>query len=141
MIEPPLADSAINEDEWFDETLRSVLAAHVLRISIEKLKPKVVAPTPDLYWTELKSGISKIREDGLHPVLVLENPTLPEWVWEWMHPSTHTRTKPPIDFTARFEDGQGDAYYSTVNDVPMYSRRLTEGSSLLLALSLLIDWS
>ncbi len=77
---------AINEADFWDETMRDRVGALVLSDTLRGCNTTDHAvPDADSYWSTLRSESERMMERGLHPILLLENPTRPGWAWHWQH--------------------------------------------------------
>ena len=133
--DPPMADRAVNEEEWFAETVRNSVASTVLSEILYELKPeKIIADTPEAYWVLLKKFANNAFRDGLHPVLLLENPTLPTWMWDWVHPPFDESdcSTAPADLAVSKSEGLNiDGYQWSLNDIHVFNAPLPPGSSVM----------
>lgn len=135
--EPPLSQTAINEGDWLADVVREHAAAMVLWKVISDLNPvERAAKTAQSYWREFKKYVNEVREAGLHPLILLENPTIPDWLYEWANPFPNERpAEKPADLVITRDNGSTpDGYQFTVNGVPVISAPLPSGSSILLVL-------
>jgi len=132
--DPPMADSAANESEWFAHTMRDHVAASVLDLALAELKPeRVSADTPEAYWACIRRFANDVSQTGLHPILLLENPTIPGWVWEWAHPPYDgSKGETPSDLVVTRNDRATDKGYEwNFNDMPVFNAPLPTGASIL----------
>lgn len=134
--DPPMADIAGNEEEWFAETVRGHVASTVFAMILNELKPeRLEVDSPEAYWTQIKKYANEARTDGLHPILLLENPTIPGWVWEWVHPPFDESVCTPPDDLVVSKDlpSEIDAYLWSLNDIPVFDAPLlAPGASVLI---------
>lgn len=131
---PLLAQPVANEEEWFARTVQEYVAAYVLNSSLSKLEIKEIpTPTPESYWMQFKAFVDEARAKKLTPILLLENPTIPEWVWDWQNSSYDSSiASVPPDLTITRENVWGtDSYQCSFNGVPVFSTHIQPGSSLL----------
>lgn len=93
---PAMAPRAINEAEFWAETMRNQVAQLVLDDVLRTLNPRE-RPTPDAeaYLRTLTQEAKQLTDAGQTPVLVVENPTLPEWLWTWQMPVEVSGERPP----------------------------------------------
>ncbi|MBI5015923.1 MAG: hypothetical protein HZB55_10585 [Deltaproteobacteria bacterium] len=130
-----MAQRAVNEREHYAETIARHVGVLLLADVIRKSETRdVLAPDATAYWAVLKEEARALQEVGLTPVLVLDNPTRPGWVWEWQHPRQDGRYPRPPDLVFRREKpGRGDGYVADFNDIQVFSAGIAPGESLLLA--------
>lgn len=125
---------AVNEDDYWSDTMANrvgvVLLADVLQSSITR---DVYINDADSYWATLKHEASKIGESGGHAILILDNATRPEWVWQWQHADFEGRYQRPGDLRVQRIKGRGDGYICDFNEIAVYSGPLPGGQSVLLA--------
>ena len=132
--EPPMADRATNEEDWLAESVRTRLAARVLAIVLDDLRPETInAGNSEAYWASVKTFASRARSQGLHPLLLLENPTIPRWLWDWIHPpfDDATGSVPPDVVITSDNPPHIDGYQCTLSGTPVYSTPIPAGASLL----------
>lgn len=125
---------AINEADFWDDTMRSRVGALVLSDSLRDCNMRVhVVHDADSYWSVLRSEAERMIACGLHPILLLENPTKPEWVWQWQHADFGLGYQKPGDLRVWHANGKGHAYVCNFNEVEVYGAMLPPGASILLA--------
>lgn len=132
--DPPMDDTAANESDWFAHTMRDNVAASTLDAVLAQLKPEVVSiDTPEAYWARIQRFASDVRQVGLHPILLLENHTVPGWVWEWAHPPFDgSKGDIPDGLTvSRDTKETGEGYLWSFNDIPVFNAPLPSGASIL----------
>ncbi|MCF8179333.1 MAG: hypothetical protein K9J74_12555 [Sulfuritalea sp.] len=132
--DPPMDDTASNESEWFAHTMRDHVAASVLGATLAELKPEVVSiDTPEAYWARMQRFASDVRQAGLHPILLLENPTVPGWLWEWAHPPFDgSKGDIPDGLIVSRDDKEAvEGYQWSFNDIPVFNAPLPLGASIL----------
>lgn len=133
--DPPMADRAVNEEDWFAETVRGYVAFTVLAAVLDELEPETLdADTPEAYWAQIKKYANDARREGLHPVLLLENPTIPGCVWDWVHPSFgESASTAPADLMVSKEGTPTiDGYQWSLNDIPVFNAPLPPGASVVI---------
>ena len=131
---PLLAQPVSNEEEWFARSIQEYVASYVLTSALSKLEIREIpTTTPESYWMQFKTFVDEARAKKLTPVLLLENPTIPGWVWDWQHSSyDDTITSVPPDLTITRENLlDDDSYQCSFNEVPVFSTHIQPGSSLL----------
>ena len=67
------------------------------------------------------------------PVLVLNNATKPEWVWQWQHGLAGDKYQRPAGMSVHKRDGRGAGYLCDFDDIEVYVGPVATGQSLLLA--------
>lgn len=124
---------AINEEEYWARTMRDRVAAVVLTDVLRASDPSErAAPDSETYWSTLKAESERIIEHGLRPMLLLENATMPEWVWHWQHADYGLGYQKPEDLRVWRKTEQCDAYICNFNDIEVYSSPFTAGASILM---------
>jgi hypothetical protein len=135
LTEPPMAITAANEDEWFGETMRLHVGGAVLRAVLSQLTlAKTPAGSPEAYWARLSHFAAEARKLGVTPILLLENPTLPNWIYEWAHPSWGTQPTAAPDGlrVTKDEDGKDNGYLWSINEIAVFNAPIERGNSLLM---------
>ena len=130
-----MAQRAVNEDEYYAKTIANHVGALLLSDVVRQCKIRdVIAPDANAYWAALKDEARHLTDQGLTPLLILDNPTRPDWVWEWQYPEMDGAYPRPADIAIRQEkDGRGDGYICDLNDIQVFSGPVVPGGSLLLA--------
>jgi hypothetical protein len=130
-----MAQRAVNEREAYTEAIADTVGNVLFEDVFRKCAVKdVFAPNATTYWSTLKVEATTLRERGLTPVLVLDNPTRPDWVWEWKYPTNQDGTYPrPSDLNIRHEHGRGEGYVADFNDIQVFSGEVVPGQSILFA--------
>jgi len=123
-----------NEEEFWAETMARQVGAIVLSDVLRKCAIREV-PTPDAasYWIALKGAVERLEQQGHHPILLLDNATRPEWVWEWQHAEDGQGYRRPSDLRVQRRDGRGVSYVCDFNNIPVYAGLLPSGQSLVIA--------
>jgi hypothetical protein len=125
---------AVNEEEYFADAMAQQVAIVVLRDVLYRSDMKEVAvQDADAYWTALKTEAQQIVLRGGKPILLLDNSTRPDWVWDWQHADFGADHKRPEDLQVRRREGQGAGYLCDFNDIEVYVAPLPIGQSILLA--------
>jgi hypothetical protein len=109
-----------------------VLAESLAPLEVVELDAK----TPQGYWEQFKRCSQQIRGQGLTPVLLLDNPTRPVWLWNWIEdwPGKDDTGKPEdLVFESAADAPTVDGYQGKLNQVELYSAPLSYGASLLVA--------
>ena len=133
---------AVNEEEWIAKVVRDHAAAIVLWNLLRELAPvDVLANSAETYWIAFKQYASDAQEKGLHPILLLENPTIPEWVYEWGNTRFGRPTAElPSDLSVvKKQRPDLKGYQFDLNGVPVISAPLPPGASILLILESLVS--
>ena len=135
LTEVEMAQRAVNERESYAEAVANAVGVLLLSDVFRKSEIRdVLAPDATAYWSALKAEAKALQELGLTPVLILDNPTRPDWVWEWEYPTSQDGTYPrPPDLVIRHEEGRGDGYVADFNDIQVFSGAVVPGQSLLFA--------
>lgn len=124
---------AINEDDFWDKTMREHVGARILTDVVKATDIREVStPNPEAYWTVLRQEAQSMAARGEHPVLVLDNRTRPEWVWKWRHPEDGSEYPRPADLNIRRDTGLGDGYVCHFNEIAVYTGYLPFGQSIIL---------
>jgi hypothetical protein len=81
----------------------------------------------------LKTESQQILAKGGKTILMLDNSTRPNWVWDWLHADFGAGHKRPDDLQVRRREGQGAGYVCDFNDIEVYVAPLPIGQSILLS--------
>lgn len=125
---------AANEDDFWSKTMADHVAALVLSDVLRALTIRdVLTQDATSYWVALQAEAARMLASQQHPILILDNATRPDWVWEWQHANYEEASHPrPNDLSVRNLEGQGDGYVCHFNDIPVYSGLLPAGQSIVL---------
>ncbi|MDE1712689.1 hypothetical protein PWG14_08320 (plasmid) [Chromobacterium amazonense] len=125
---------AANEADFFAEALAQRVAVIVLSDVLQGCTIRdVEAPNADTYWNVLKVEAAKVIAKGGLPILLLDNATRPEWVWEWQHSDYGASYRRPEDLRVHRVDGRGPAYVCDFNEIEVYAAPIAYGQSLLIS--------
>lgn len=125
---------AVNEAEYFADTMAQQVALVVLSDVLHRSEIKEIAVADgEAYWKALRAESSIIATKGETPILLLDNATRPDWVWDWQHADFDAMHKRPDDLQVRRREGQGTGYQCDFNDIEVYVAPLPIGQSLLLS--------
>jgi hypothetical protein len=125
---------AVNEAEYFADAMAQQAAIVVLRDVLHRSEIKEIAVRDgEAYWKALQAESSLIVAKGGTPILLLDNATRPDWVWDWQHADFDATHKRPDDLQVRRREGQGAGYQCDFNDIAVYVAPLPIGRSLLLS--------
>lgn len=123
-----------NEEEYFADVMAQKVATVVLNDVLHRSEFKAIAvQDAEAYWNALRVESGLIVAKGETPILLLENATQPDWVWEWQHADFGASYKRPDDLQVRRRDGQGAGYLCDFNEIGVYVAPLSGGCSLLLS--------
>ncbi|WP_164079021.1 hypothetical protein, partial [Stenotrophomonas maltophilia] len=77
---------AVNEEEYIADAMSQQVAVVVLSDVLHRSEIKDVAvQDAEAYWKALKAEAQLILARGGKPILLLDNLTRPDWVWDWQH--------------------------------------------------------
>jgi hypothetical protein len=125
---------AVNEAEYFADAMAQQVAIVVLSDVLHRSDIKEVAVRDgEAYWKALQAESRLILDKGGTPVLLLDNATRPDWVWDWQHTNFGATHKLPDDLQVRRREGQGAGYQCDFNEIEVYVAPLPIGQSLLLS--------
>jgi hypothetical protein len=125
---------ASNESDFFAEVLARQVAISVLSDVIQRCNVReVVAADAAAYWQALKIEAAKVSARGGKPILLLDNATLPDWVWDWQHSDYGADYKRPDDLRVQRLDGRGQGYACDFNEIEVFVAPIPLGQSLLLS--------
>lgn len=135
LTEIEMVQRASNEDDYFKKTIAGHVGALVMSDVIRKCTSRrVLAPNAAAYWALLKEEAQRLQDENLTPLLILDNATRPEWIWEWEHPMPDTNYPRPTDLVFRRErPGRGNGYIADINGIQVFSGPIAFGESILLA--------
>jgi hypothetical protein len=121
---------ASGEDEYFADVMAQHVAMTVLHDVIRQSEvTELEVPDAESYWKVLKAASRDIES----PMLLLDNETLPDWVWDWQHPDERSRFKRPDELRVQRREGRGAGYVCDFNDIEVYVAPLPAGQSLLMS--------
>ncbi|MET3393693.1 hypothetical protein ABIC33_004361 [Variovorax sp. 1140] len=125
---------AVNEEEHFADAMAEQVAIVVLNDVLRQSDIKEIAvPDGEAYWKALKTESRLIVATGGTPILLLDNATRPDWVWDWQHADFDVTHNRPDDLKVRRREAQGAGYQCDFNDIEVYEAPLPIGQSLLLS--------
>jgi hypothetical protein len=125
---------AANEAEFFAESLTRQVAFVVLSDVLRQCSLKeIVVSDAAAYWDALKLEAGRLAAGGATPILLLDNATRPNWVWDWQHSDYGADYKRPEDLQVHRAEGRGPGYVCDFNEIEVYVAPLSYGQSLLVA--------
>jgi len=125
---------AVNEAEYFADAMAQQVAIVVLNDVLHRSDVKEIeVQDGDAYWKALQAQASLIVAKGGTPILLLDNATRPDWVWDWQHADFDATQKRPDDLQVRRREGQGAGYQCDFNEIEVYVAPLPIGQSILLS--------
>lgn len=125
---------ASNEEEYWSGSMAQQVGVVVLSdVLVACAKRDLFVPNAETYWNAVRSEAAQISAQGGHPILILDNATRPDWVWQWQHSDFGRDYDRPDDLRVWREDGHGNSYICNFNDIEVYCAPLQAGQSLLLA--------
>jgi hypothetical protein len=131
--EPEMAQRAADEAEFFDRLLRDRVADSVLQEVIRRLTGiEQRGNSAEAYWEQVKRYNQKAKRDGRRTLLLVENRTVPEWVYDWTNRYRNRDTVIPSDMEV-WHDSQleSESYLGNLNEVAVYVSRIPPGASVL----------
>lgn len=125
---------AVNEAEYFADAMAKQVAVVVLSDVLQRSEVKEIAvQDAEAYWKALQAEAHLIVAKGGMPILLLDNATRPDWVWDWQHADFGATHKRPDDLQVRRQEGRGVGYQCDFNDIEVYVAPIPIGQSLLLS--------
>lgn len=133
--DPEFVQRAVNEGDWYAKTVRDHVAAGVMADVLHELRvADVVADTAASYWQELTRTADEIHKASQRPVLLVENATIPKWIWDWTLTEHDERAPRPEGLVLqRLKESQGPGYLGNFNEVAVYVAPLPPGASYVIA--------
>jgi len=133
-----LQDRAINEQQFWQETMANYVGAVVLNDVLQAAEVED-RQTPDglSYWDLVRAEAARMRNRGRQPILILDNATRPDWVWDWQQSVWSPNENLPEGLrVTKHPGGRGDGYVCDFNDIHVFSGPLPAGQSILTSQSL-----
>lgn len=138
--EPPMAQLSVNEEDWFAKTMENRVASFVMAQILQQLHSETAdGSTADRYWAQVKRFRDRSVAAGHRPALLVENPTIPDWIWEWSLTEWEVNREPPYGLAlTRDKAFQGKTgYLGNFGDVAVFNAPLPPGGSYLITLDAL----
>ncbi|MEW8333359.1 MAG: hypothetical protein AB2692_20670 [Candidatus Thiodiazotropha sp.] len=134
-VEPPMAQRASNEDEWFDRTVSSHVAGSVMAEVLKTIGCETVdVDGPVVYWRQIKSAAARIRKNGETPILFVAGRAEPSWLLDWTRSTYDERVERPEGLQlVRDKQFELDGYVGSLNDIPVFVAPIGPGSSYLIS--------
>jgi len=125
---------AANESSFWAETMANHVGALVLSDAIRAGRGEDFSVSDaKSYWMVLRREAKRLIDSGETPILLLENPTRPEWVWSWQYGNEFDPNYwKPDDLHIGRETGRGRGYICNFSDIRVYRAPLPSGQSILL---------
>ena len=130
-VEPPMAQRASNEDEWFDRTVSSHVAGSVMAEILKTIGCETVdVDGPIVYWRQIKSAAARIHKNGGTPILFVAGRADPSWLLDWTRSTYDERMERPEGLQlVRDKQFELDGYVGSLNDIPVFVAPIGPGSS------------
>ena len=134
-VEPPMAQRASNENEYFDRFISRSVAAHVMAETLKFLKPTTVdVETPLAYWEQIQIAASRIQKEDGTPILFTAGRGEPRWLLDWTRGNYDEDIKSPEGpRLVRDNKEEADGYVGSLNDIPVFVAPIGIGSSYLIS--------
>ena len=138
-FEPPLAQRAINENEWFDQAVSSHVAGSVMAEILKEINYNAVdVDGPVIYWQQMKLAAARIHENGGTPILFVAGWTEPSWLFDWTRSIYDEDVERPEGLQlACDKQFEMDEYVGNLNEIPVFVAPISPGSSYLIPQELL----
>lgn len=132
---PLFANLAVNEDEYYENILGNHVASSILAESLKILKPKdVTADNEASYLKILLDNSENIIKSDRIPILLLDNRTRPEWIWDWFNNRLFDDNNIPSGIhIIEKENNKSAGYVGNINDIEVYNAPLPPGASYLMS--------
>ena len=132
--EPEMAQRSVNEEDLYQHLLRNQVAASVLHAVIGQLAPQQQdGSSAETYWEHVKRYAETTSRSDRHPILLIENRTVPEWIYNWTNRYRQRDANIPSDMRAWHDsENHSDAYVGNLNDIAVYVAPLNPGGSILM---------
>ncbi|WP_312252480.1 hypothetical protein [Stenotrophomonas sp.] len=128
-----LQTRAINERQFWQQTMANYVGAVVLNDVLQAADVED-RQTPDAlsYWDLVRAEAARMRNRGRQPLLILDNATRPDWVWDWQQSVWSLNENLPEGLrVTKHPGGRGDGYVCDFNDIHVFSGPLPAGQSIL----------
>lgn len=134
-VDPPMVELAVNEEEWYDHTVRSHVAFSVMTEAIRKLDLECIEVNGAAqYWEKIEDGASIIQKNGRTPILLVAGQAEPSWLLEWAESNYSEFVELPTGLRWHRDNRiESKAYLCSLNEIPVYIAPIGAGSSILLA--------
>lgn len=131
---PLMAQLVSNESYYFSETMKNYVATVVLSNVLKQSKmDSVEAYDESIYWNLLRRRSARLLQLKLSPILLLDNPSRPEWIGNWKRAIYDKHITLPKGLRVYRKNNNDIAYLCNFNDIEVYDAPLPIGSSYLLA--------
>ena len=134
-VEPPMAQRASNEDEWFDQMVSNHVAGSVMAEVLKTIACETVnVDGPVSYWQQIKSAAVRIRNTGETPILFVAGRAEPRWLLDWTRSTYDEHVERPEGLRlVRDMQFKLDGYIGSLNDIPVFVAPIGSGSSYLIS--------
>ena len=134
-VEPPMAQRASNEDEYFDYTISKHVAGTVMAETLKSLIPESVdVDGPIAYWKQIQNAAVIIREKGATPMLLIAGHAEPHWLMDWTRSNYDEDVELPEGLRLVHDrQYESDDYVGSLNDIPVFVAPVDIGSSYLIS--------
>lgn len=126
------------EDEVFASHTRTFVGGFVLHEILKQIQTRVEVRDGEnstTYWHELELAAAALTEEGLTPVLFVENPMTPLWIFDWTASMRPNREERPTGLrVTRQESITVSEYIGHFNQIEVYhAASLPQGASYVFA--------
>ena len=134
--EPEMAQHSVNEEELYQRVIRDQVGAYLLSKVIQESAPQPQdGSSAETYWEHVKRYAETATRDNRHPILLIENQTVPEWIYNWTNPHRSHDAIVPSDMKCWHDSENNlDAYVANLNDIAVYVAPLRPGGSILMTM-------
>jgi len=140
LTEPVLDESGFS-DAWYRTSVIPQICSYLVLDILEEAKSKnlineIHGKTEAEYSAVIIQSAQKMHTMGLHPILIIETSTTPEWLLNWKHAKWNQQIELPDNLQIQYRDVDQKLqknYLFHINDIPVYIGNALMGGSLLLS--------
>lgn len=137
---PQMAQIPLNEQKFWREAVSDQVSDIVWLDIVKKICSEeftsqisnIECQNSSAFWQVVRDGSAQIKADGDDPLLVIDNKSFPEFLFDWQWPTGDGSARKPEDLTITNEVGKESAYEFTMNNTPVYRARIETGVAYLL---------
>lgn len=120
----------INEAEFFATSFADAFSKNVFALVYRRCDTRTEpAATPEHYWKALMKEAGRLKVAGLSPILLVDNQTRPDWLWDWRYSTIEPEYWRPTDLNVHYLENKCNGYVCNLNFIEVYEAPLRLGES------------